>query len=113
MNSFSVDNLVTPAMLAGYTNVSRPELYRSSCTQPIVSQPYPPGAVQTVFPSPAGGTLPAEDMYNRPTWYGSTDQVSPLEYQQQARYDNRSPTSVTCPQPPTPSFRDHYKPYQY
>jgi len=113
-NNFSVDNLITgsmaPAMLSnGYTNVSRSELYRSSCTQPAVSQPYPSTTAlpQTVFP--AGGV--PDDMYTRASWYNPPEaaQVSPLEYQQQQqqRYDNRSPNQLT-----QQAFRpDAYKSY--
>lgn len=110
MNNFTVDNLMAPMLAAsGYPTgavTSRPDIYRTSCTQPIVSQPYA-SVPQTVFPSPAG--VPVDDMYNRSTWYQpDVGQTSPLDYQQPTRYDNRSPS---C-QPPL-AFRDTYKPYGY
>lgn len=121
VNNFTVDNIITggmtqAAMLAasGYSAAaaSRHDIYRPSCTQPIVSQPYPTptgAAPQTVFPSPA-----AEDIYNaRLGWYNPSQdmtQTSPVDYQQQQqqqqpRFDNRSPS---CAQP-VPTFRDAYK----
>ena len=118
MNNFTVDNLLTngmaPAMLAAgsYPSVTRPDIYRPSSPQPIVSQPYPTSATvpQTVFPSPAG--VPVEDVYNRSSWYSPQEvgQTSPLDYQQPTRFDNRSPN---CVQTASQSFRDAYKAYSY
>lgn len=116
MNNFTVDTIINGAGMlttGGYSNVTRPDLYRSSCTQPIVSQPYPSSGIpQTVFPP--GSTVPVEEMYSRSTWYNTAadvGQTSPLDYQQQTRFDNRSPS---CAQSAAPqSFRDSYKAYGY
>lgn len=111
-----MDTIINGGMLTagGYTNVTRPDLYRTSCTQPIVSQAYPTSGIpQTVFPP--GTAVPVEEMYGRSTWYNPAEvgQSSPLDYQQQSRFDNRSPS---CAQSATTtqSFRDSaYKAYGY
>ncbi|XP_067940494.1 forkhead box protein C2-B-like isoform X2 [Watersipora subatra] len=90
---------------------SRPDIYRPSCNQPIVSQPYPASTTvpQNVFPHTAAVPV-VDDIYSTRTWYNpELPQTSPIDYQQPPRFDNRSPT---CPQP-NPAFRDTYKPYGY